>query len=174
MLYPNQPTLLELIWRILGESEVDLGIRWDRENRRFLKSGARLLDDKLVNDLLQWLSEKKYESVLQPFQKGLDHFLHSMKRPELLSDVITDMYESLEALAKIVTHRPSKDLSSNRELFIKAVNASPQYKNLLADYITYANDFRHAVQEGKEKTSLSEKEVESFIYLTGLFLRLAM
>lgn len=65
----------ELIQKIIKESEFDLGIRW--ENGRFIPSGAKLLDEKLVNESLRWLSEKRYESVLNPFSKGLEHFLHA-------------------------------------------------------------------------------------------------
>ena len=112
--------------QLLEESEIDLGIKW--KNGKFVKTGAKLLDEKLVNEELRWLSDKKYETVSIPYNKGLTHFLHSEKRPELLSDVITDMYEALEALAKVVTEQPDKDLSSNAELFIQKVNASEPYK----------------------------------------------
>lgn len=162
----------KLIINLLAESEIDLGVRW--KNGKFIKSGAKLLDDKLVNDVLHWLRGNSYASVIKPFEKGLDHFLHSDKRPEILSDVITDMYEALEALSKIVTERPNKELSANRELFISKVKASPAYKNLLDEYISYANEFRHAVKEGRAKPSLTTAEVESFVYSTGLFLRLAI
>jgi hypothetical protein len=162
----------KLIKQLIIESEVDIGIRW--EDGRFIKSGAKLLDEKLVNDSLHWLRGKKYSSVIAPFEKGLDHFLHSDKRPELFADVVTDMYEALEALSKIITERPNKDLSANRELFLSRVNASDEYKKILSEYISYANEFRHASEEGKKKPSVSEREVESFIYLTGLFIRLAV
>jgi hypothetical protein len=156
----------------MHESEVDFGIRWTKGI--FIKSGAKLLDDKLVNDAIDWLYEKKYSNVLKPFEKGLNHFLHSDKRPELLSDVITDMYETLEALSKIITKRPKKDLSANRELFLSKIKASNAYKKILSEYINYANEFRHASEEGRNKPTISQHEVESFIYLTGLFIRLAM
>jgi len=155
----------------LLEAEVDLSIEWT--NGRFKKKGAKLLDEKLVNESLRWLSDKKYESVLNPFSKGLEHFLHAENRPELLSDVITDTYEALEAIAKIVTGRETKDLSGNAELFIKKLGVSDSYKRILKGYISYANEFRHALQESKEKPNLSIPEVESFIYMTGLFIRLA-
>ena len=161
-----------LIIIVLMESDIDLGIRW--ENGVFVQSGARLLDQKLVNETLRWLSNQKYKSVYDPFEKGLSHFLESEKRPELLSDVITDMYESLEALSKIITGRPTKDLSANAQSFIKKVKASEHYKRFLKEYISYANEFRHAIEEGKAKPRLTIKEVESFIYLTGLFIRLAI
>jgi hypothetical protein len=112
--------------------------------------------------------------VLVPYSKGLEHFLHSNKRPELLSDVITDMYESLEALAKIVTGRDTKDLSANAQLFLKEIKTSEPYKNILKEYIAYANSFRHAAPKSAPKPTLSVKEVESFIYLTGIFIRLVI
>ena len=170
--YSDQETCDLLINLIMTESEIDLGISW--KDGRFIKSGAKLLDDNLVNDVLHWLREKKYLSVLTPFEKGLNHFLHSDKRPELLSDVITDMYESLEALAGKITNRPKKDLSANRELFIFKLKATGEYKKILLEYINYANEFRHASKEGRIKPSISQREVESFIYLTGLFIRLGI
>jgi hypothetical protein len=161
-----------IVKNILKMAEFDLGISW--QDGIFTKSGAKLLDDKLVNEELHWLRAKEYTNVLDPFEKGLEHYLQSEKRPELLSDVITDMYEALEAMAKIVAERPAHDLSANKELFIKKVKASDEYKKILTNYIDYANKFRHAAAEGKEKPRINPKEAESFIYLTGLFLRLAM
>lgn len=172
----NNPILIGdlngIVNKLLYESEVDLGITWN--NGKFKPSGAKILDEKLVNENLKWLSEKKYINVLGPFEKGLTHFLYSNKRPELLSDVITDMYEALEALAKIITGKENNDLSANRELFIKTVKASDEYKTILNDYISYANNFRHAAKKDLNKPHLNIKEVESFIYLTGLLIRLAM
>ncbi len=164
-------SLSQLIERFLSESEVDLGIRW--EEGKFYKSGAVLLDEELVNEPLRWLSQPGYEGVLEPFAKGLRHFLETHRRPELLADVVTDMYEALEAMAKTVTGR-DKDLSANSELFIKQVKASEDYKTILKQYVAYANKFRHAAGSQVQKPSLSESEVESFVYLTGVFLRLAL
>ncbi|MCX5892172.1 MAG: hypothetical protein NTW80_04230, partial [Deltaproteobacteria bacterium] len=143
--YHSRKLLDILIKLLMHESEVDLGIRWTKG--RFIKSGAKLLDNKLVNNDMDWLRENKYITVLTPFEKGLNHFLHSDKRPELLSDVITDMYESLEALSKIITKHPKKDLSANRELFLSKIKASDVYKKILSEYINYANEFRHASEE---------------------------
>ncbi len=160
------------IEKTLNESEIDVGVHW--EKGRFVRSGAKLLDEKLVNEPLRWLSDQKYQSVLQPYSKGLEHFLQAGKRPELLSDVVTDMYEALEALSKIVTGRDSKDLSANAQLFLKEVRASEAYKNILKEFISYANNFRHAVANNIAKPNLTLTEVESFIYLSGVFIRLAM
>ncbi|HQR31900.1 MAG TPA: hypothetical protein PLK30_04115 [Blastocatellia bacterium] len=159
------------ILNALAVMEIDIGIRW--KNGKFSKSGAKSLDENLVNEPLHWLKGLQYQGVLQPYSKGLEHFLQATKRPELLSDVITDIYEALEALAKIVTGR-DKDLSANAESFLKEVRASEAYKKILKEYIAYANNFRHGVSDQSKKPNLSAAEVESFIYLTGIFIRLAL
>jgi hypothetical protein len=157
---------------LVKNSETDLGIEW--RPPMFVPTGARLLDDRLVNDPLDWLSDPKYQTVYGPFAKGLSHFLEIARNPQLLTDVITDMYEALEALAKIVTGRPGKDLSAIREAFVKKLRASDHYKKLLKEYIAYANEFRHAQQEPRTRPVPSRAEVESFMYLTGVFIRLAV
>lgn len=172
-LYKKQPQLTQLVLEnVMPLSEVDLGISW--KDGVFWPSGAKLLDEALVNEPLQWLSDPKYHNVLVPFEKGLRDFLESQKSPERLADTITDMYEALEAMAKVVTGRPRRDLSANRELFVKQLGLSDYYKKMLQDYISYANDFRHAVEEGKKRVLPPPQEVEAFIYTTGLFIRLAI
>ena len=162
----------ERIETILSLSEVDLGIQW--RNGAFYKSGAKLLDEELVNEPLQWLSDPKYHNVLAPFEKGLRHFLEAHKYPERLADAVTNMYEAVEAIAKVVTGRAKRDLSGNAELFVKKLGLSDYYKKMLKDYILYANEFRHAVEEGEERVPPLPQEVEAFIYTTGLFIRLAV
>jgi hypothetical protein len=76
-------------------------------------------------------------------------------------------------MAKVVTGR-DKDLSANRKLFVKAVNASDAYKRILKEYLSYANQYRHGADQDQEKPPLTPGEVESFVYLTGMFIRLAM
>ncbi len=167
----KQAQLTETVLAILDMSETDIGVRW--ESGHFIPEGARLLDDKLVNDPLRWLRARGHANVLNPYEKGLEHLLQSQKNPALLSDVVTDMYEALEALAKVTTGREA-DLSANRELFISKVKVSDAYKRLLREYIEYANDFRHAAEQGTVRPTPSAAEVEGFVYLTGTFIRLAM
>ncbi len=125
----------------------------------------------LVDNVLGLLNHPAYKGVLNPFVKGLDHFLHSRRNSALLSDVVTDMHESLEALAKIV-NRNDKDLSANQESFVSNVKLSNPYKRMLKEYISYANDFaRHAGEKGQAKPLPSRREVEAFMYQPGLFLR---
>ncbi|MFC1864473.1 hypothetical protein ACFLYG_01430 [Chloroflexota bacterium] len=150
-------------------SETDIGLNW--RDGVFWPSGAKLLDEALVNENLKWLADKGYHDVLGPFEKGLRHFLEAQQKPERLGDTVTDIYEAVEALAKVVTGR-DKDLSGNAELFISKLELSDYYRKMLKDYIDYANDYRHAAKLGEKKKPLIRNEVEAFIYTSGLFIRL--
>ena len=157
------------ISRCFYQTEVDIGIRW--ENGLFYRTGAEELDETLVNQPLKWLRDQSFETVLIPYEKALRDFLVLDLSNERLSDVITDAYEAIEALAKIVCEN-NRDLSANAELFISTVNASDEYKPILRAYIRYANNFRHASNEGDSKPQLKRPEVESFVYMTGVIIRL--
>ena len=173
--HPKWKVLTETgILGILAETEVDIGVRW--ENGKFLPAGAPALDVALVSDPLNLLNTPEYKGVSDAFKKGLDHFLHSIKNHNLLADVLTDMYEALEAMAKIICKNgKDRDLSANRETFISNLGLADSYKRMLKEYIEYANKFgRHAGSQGMPKPVPSRKEVEAFMYLTGLFIRVAL
>ena len=168
----DQEQLDNLVTDIIAKSEIDLGIRW--KNGQFYPSGSALLDEKVVNDVLGLLSNPVHAGAAQAFQKGLDHFMHSTKKPDLLSDVVNRMYEALEATAKVICDN-NNDLSRNTEAFISEVKLPDPYKRFLKEYIKYANDLhRHAAEKGKPKSHPSRREVEAFIYLTGLVIRLTL
>jgi hypothetical protein len=159
---------------VLEEAETDLGVGW-REGK-FIKRGAALLDEALVDGPLHWLRQRGFKPVLDPFEKGLQILLevHLKDQPQRLSDVVTDMYEALEALAKIVTGRSELTLDANREAFVRKIGASQEYARLLKEYIDYAHRFRHAPSDKRPRPPLTYPEAESFVYMTGVFLRLAM
>jgi hypothetical protein len=169
---PAQKQLNDAIVETLAESEVDVGVSW--QDGYFTRKGAELLDEKLVNEPLRWLADAKYQNVLVPFQKGLSHLLEGTMDPQRYGDAVTDMYEALEAIAKIVTAKPTKDLSGLREELIGKLRLPETHKVMLKQYIEYACDFRHALETGQKRTWPSEHEAENFVYLTGLFIRLAI
>ncbi len=165
------PLLTWLIQNTITMSETDLGIEW--RDGSFWPSGAKLLDEALLNENLKWLSDQTLHGVLVPFEKGLRHFLEACRQPEKLADTVTDMYEALEAMAKVVTGKDD-DLSGNREKFISMLKLSNYYKKMLRDYIEYANQYRHAVKQGEKRAPPKRNEVEAFFYTTGLFIRLSI
>lgn len=160
-----------LIRYAISLSETDLGIEW--RDGAFWPSGAKLLDEALVNENLKWLSEHGYDDVLVPFEKGLRDFLEARNKPERLGDTVTDIYEALEALAKVITGKDT-DLSGNAELFISKLKLNEYYKTMLKNHIEYACEYRHAAELSKGKKPLKRNEVEAFIYTTGIYIRLAI
>jgi hypothetical protein len=83
------------------------------------------------------------------------------------------MYEALEAMAKIVTGK-SKDLSALREEFVSKLKLTDSHRRMLKEYIDYGCDFRHALEAGQPRTWPLEHEAENFVYMTGVFIRLAI
>ena len=92
-------------------------------------------------------------------------------KPEECS--IRDMYEALEKMARIVCSN-NKNLKANAEQFVGKLSLSIYYTKMLKDYTEFAHEFRHAVEEGKERVLPPPPEVEAFVYTTGLFIRLAV
>jgi len=168
---PYKKNLANTVESIIAESEVDIGLQW--RGGVFWPSGAKLLDEALVNENLKWLSDPKYADVLTPFEKGLQHLLEAQKQPEKLSDTITDMYEAMEKMARIINGN-NRNLGSNANRFIGNLGLSDHYGTMLREYTKYAHEFRHAVEEGKERIPPTAPEVEAFVYTTGLFIRLAI
>ncbi len=156
---------------ILELSEIDLGIKW--QNGKFIPKGAELLDKETVNSSLRWLRKKSYTTVIEPFEKAIHRFLESRSTPEVLPDVITNSYEALEAFVKIIMDN-DRDISSNREKFINKIKGNNYHKEILKQYISYANDYRHGENPKYRRIKPSVAEAEFFLYLTGIFLRLAI
>lgn len=157
---------------LIASSPCDLGIKW--ENGHFSRTGAKLLDDVLVNENLKWLEDPGLKHIHKPFNKGLLLYSESIRDPEKLSDVVTDMYEALEATAKWFL-KNGKDLSGNQQEFINRLGLPSSYGRMLKEYIDYANQLaRHAKNPEKSPYKIPPSEAENFIYLTGLFIRLAI
>lgn len=163
----------EKIEEAIGYAKVDLGIRFDTEEGIFYPSGDKELDEKLVKEPLRDLDTLGREEVSKVWKRGLRALLKSQGDHDELKDVVRDAYEALEAFAKIVCNN-DRDLSGNRDRFISALNLNPYYQKMLKEYINYANEFRHAEKQQKPRPDLDYSEVEAFVYLTGLFIRLGI
>ena len=70
------------ITSILQDTEIDIGIRW--EKGRFLPSGAPVLDEKLVNDVLGIISSSQYKGVSIHSKKDLAIFSILSRSPSSL------------------------------------------------------------------------------------------
>lgn len=144
----------------LDRSEIDLGIFW--KDGKFYPAGSKLLDNKLIVDSLDWLAG--FPDEKKDFEKSLK--AHLEKR---YSDAIGDCYNCVEGLArKILNNR--KVLDSNKEELIAKLKFSQEWKSLISNFIKYANEYKRHASESRHK--VDPDEVEAFIYLTGLLIRL--
>ncbi len=149
--------------KALSYATVDIGIRW--KNGIFYPSGAKILDEKLIEDPFDWLNE--FPDEKKDFETALSHYIS--KDNKKLGDVVSNCYLVVEGLARKILNN-KKTLDNNKELLFKKLKLSQSWKSLLSNYINYANKFkRHA---SDERHSINPPEVEAFLYITGLLTRL--
>lgn len=164
--------LISLIKSTLDDIPYNLGYSLKKIKNDFyiIPLSCQILDKDIVEDVLNFIDSPEKLLIYKPYAKGLKEFLESKNNNEKSKNVIRDMYESLEALAKFIC-KNGKDLSSNCELFIKTIKVNDYYKKILKNYIDFSNEYRHPPK--KPGNQLTEKEIESFIYFTGIFIRLS-
>jgi hypothetical protein len=131
----------------------------------FYPKGADILDEKLVNDNLNWL-----ENYPQSREKFHDALLMSLKRADARS-VIDNMRFAFEFFLREFLNS-DKSLENQKNVigqYFKGcevpVEISNMYSTLLSQYAKYQNE------NVKHGDTCSENEVEFMIYLTGTFIR---
>lgn len=156
----RQKEISELVEVALSNATMDLGVTW--KDGMFYPSGAKTLDEKLIEDPIDWLDE--FPDEKKDFENALSHY---MKKN--YGDVVSNCYLVIEGLARKILNN-KKTLDNNREELLKKLKLSQSWKSLLNNYMNYANEFkRHA---SDERHSINPQEVEAFLYLTGLLARL--
>ena len=133
----------------------------------FYPKGAKLLDEKVVNDVLDWL--RKYPKVYNNFKSALEKYQNKVYQRNL----IDDLRLALELLLKIIL----REKISKKEKLISAIGNYLKQKNvptllrqmfsqfLLRYYFNYQNEY------AKHDDKVSCLELEFMIYLTGTFMR---
>jgi hypothetical protein len=132
-------------------------------------SGAKILDDALIADNLEWLAE--YPAALKHFRVALSIFLS--KDSDKYRNLLDNLRFAIEQLLREVLEN-QKSLENQKESLLpwmkgKGLHAQVvnMYHDLLFKHFTlYQND---AVKHGEK---YSFQEIEFMIYLTGTFMRL--
>jgi len=146
----------------LEKSETDLGIFW--KDGKFYPSGSKLLDKKLIIDVLDWLNDFPEEK--KDFEKALKE--HLGKRD---NDAIGDCYNCVEGVARKILNN-NKVLDNNKEELVTKLGFSQEWKSLIINFIKYANEYKRHASDKRYK--INPDEVEAFIYLTGLITRICI
>lgn len=145
---------------ILSRSTCDLGVRW--KEGLFYPSGPGELDGPLVEESLTWLDS--YPNEKKDYRRALECYAEG----DSLGDVIKACYCALEGITRQVLNN-SKTLDNNKDEILKRIGLSDGWKAIVATYVKYAHDFRHA---SADRHTITKAEAEGYLYMTGLLIRL--
>lgn len=144
---------------IISSSTCDLGIRW--KDGFFYPSGAQELDEHLIDETLTWLLD--YPNEREDYKKALKCY-----EGKSFADVIKNCYSAVEGISRGILGN-DKTLDNNKDEILKRIGLSDGWKSILANFIKYAHDYRHA-SEGRYQ--ITKQETEAYLYMTGLIIRL--
>jgi hypothetical protein len=134
------------------------------------RAGAKLLDEKAVDETLSWLTD--YPKIAKYFEEALHIYLSGDEKK--YRNLLDNLRLALEQVVRIVL-KNKKSLENQEPLLVRWLDehgvhqqVTNMYRDLLIRFAQYQND---AVKHG-EGWSLAE--VEFMIYLTGIFIRLLL
>ena len=156
----GQKRLSEKIEVTLSRCTCDIGVRW--KEGFFYPSGAEELDKPIIEETLTWLSDYPNES--KNYRTALQCYMVEGS----LTDVITNCYSAIEGMARNVLGN-QKTLDNNKDELLAKIELSDGWKSILANYVRYAHDYRHA---SPERHDITKQEAEAYLYMTGLIIRL--
>lgn len=145
---------------VFSHSTIDLGIKWSKG--MFYPSGAEELDEKLIEETYDWLTE--FPNEKKDFQNAILNYTNKK-----YDDVIGNCYNAIEGLARHILGN-KKVLDNNIEDLLRKLDLSQEWKSLLKNFIAYANEFKRHASEKRHKVNPSE--VEAYLYFTGVLIRL--
>lgn len=133
---------------------------------KFYPASERFLDEKLVIDILNWLS--KYDKAKEQFEKALQLTLKGQNSRQ----VVDCLRLSLELFLKQYLNN-SKSLENQHDILGKKLsekNISVEVRNMFIKLLDYYEKYNN--EHAKHDDSTNEEELDFLIYLTGNFLRL--
>jgi len=146
---------------------ISLGVSW--HNGKFYPAGAKELSEKLIYESLEWL--KDYPKVELLFKNALDHYSKSLQDPIKRKDAISNSFQALEELTRILLNN-DKAFDNNFNDLVKKLELNSHWNNILNRYKELSKEFgRHP---GREEFIPSQSDTEAFLYLSGLIMRLIL
>jgi hypothetical protein len=144
---------------------VPLGIKQTETEVVFYPEGAKLLDEKLINDNLDWLST--YSKSYEAFKKALAEVGRTGKERE----VVDNLRLSLELLLKdILSNKKSLENQKNEiGVYLKSKNTSTEISNLFWTVLDYYSKYQN--NKAKHECTVPAEEVEFILYMTGIMMR---
>jgi len=145
-------------------SIIDLGVSF--KNGKFYKKSAEELDEKLIFEPLEWLDDYPKTKIF--FEGALKESLRKD-----YPDAITKSYSALESLVKTLLNN-NTNLKKNIPKLLEKLNLPDQWGKILFNFCDYAHEFssRHGTEEGTKQSKINPEIIETYIYFTGLMIRL--
>jgi len=139
--------------------------RIKKDNTIFYPKGAKLLDEKIVNDVLDWLV--LYPKVQKSFKSALEKYQNKIFQRNL----IDDLRLSLELLIGELLN--NNKILANQEIllaeYLKQKNIPKELINMYWKLIDYYSKYQNNYVKHNDKVDSSE--IEFILYLTGTFMR---
>jgi len=145
-------------------SIIDLGISF--KNGKFYKKGAEELDEKFIFEPLEWLDDYPKTKIF--FEGALKENIRKD-----YPDATTKSYSALESLVKTFLNN-NTNLKRNIPKLLEKLNLPDQWGKILFNFCDYAHEFssRHGREEGTKPSKINPEIIETYIYFTGLVIRL--
>lgn len=168
--YPYYGVEKDQVLGYLKESLEKINIKYevieDKDGTFIFPLGAKELDDALVSEPLEWLSDypnarRTYIIALQQYSEGL-----------YIRDVADNLRKAFEEFLKEFLNNIN-DLNKNKkevEAFLKSQNAAPQLIAMLVSLISHYYLLNN--EAAKHNDKIDEKYLEFLMYQTGIFIRM--
>lgn len=131
----------------------------------FYPAGAKLLDKKLVNEVLDWLED--YPEVYKHFNLSLKQYM----KKEYSRNILDNLRFSLEQLLKSLFNN-QKSLEKQKDNILRFLNNKNINQEIINVYNTIISQYTKYQNENvKHNEKLYEGEIEFMIYLTGNIMR---
>ena len=158
--------ILDYLKETLGRLNIKYEIFEDEDGIFIFPSGAKELDDALVSEPLEWLSNyprtrKTYSIALQQYSDG-----------RYVRDIADNLRKAFEEFLKEFFHN-NNDLNKNKkevEAYLKEQNAEPQLITMLVSLISHYYLLNN--EGAKHNDKIDARYLEFLLYQTGVFIRM--
>jgi hypothetical protein len=156
---------LEVVFQL--SHAVQATILPDGDSFMIYPAGAELLDEKLVEETLEWL--EGYPIVRQPFHEALR--MHVEKEISKYRNLLDNLRFSLEQMLRVVlnNHKSLENQTPEINKWLASHKIHAHVINMYQDLVSKFASYQNEAVKHNERYSVAE--IEFMIYLTGTFLR---
>ena len=158
--------ILECLKESLERLNIKYEIFKDEDGIFIFPSGAKELDDALVSEPLDWLSD--YPNTRKTFTIALQQYSNG----QYIRDIADNLRKAFEEFLKEFLNN-NNDLNKNKkevQAYLKEQNAAPQLITMLVSLISHYYLLNNEVAKHNDK--MDARYLEFLMYQTGVFIRM--